>query len=162
MPVACGLLLSSRPLGTLQWSKGEIRIQSSGSSTQITTTSRCSGEIAEASVSKGITNLELPSIGWQLFILDSSQSDPIALPAFLDTYATRLLTEPLTTKSCLPASPGSSGFRPAILLRSTKVLRIEGFWLSDALSRQGFIRIVALEKVAGSSPVGHPSFAGKM
>jgi hypothetical protein len=41
----------------LQWSKGEIRIQSSGSSTQITTTSRCSGEIAEASVSKGITNL---------------------------------------------------------------------------------------------------------
>src|SRR5215217_4708859 len=41
--------------------------------------------------------LELPSIGWQLFILDSSQSDPIALPAFLDTYATRLLTEPLIT-----------------------------------------------------------------
>jgi len=40
-------------------------------------------------------DLELPSIGWQLFILDSSQSDPIALPAFLDTYATRLLTEPL-------------------------------------------------------------------
>ena len=32
--------------------------------------------------------LELPSIGWQLFILDSSQSDPIAFPAFLDTYAT--------------------------------------------------------------------------
>ena len=44
--------------------------------------------------------LELPSIGWQLFILDNSQSDPIALPAFLDTYATRLLTEPLTT-SCV-------------------------------------------------------------
>src|SRR5215218_9393149 len=42
-----------------------------------------------------ISTLELPSIGWQLFILDSSQSDPIALPAFLDTYATRLLTEPL-------------------------------------------------------------------
>src|SRR5215207_6540815 len=41
------------------------------------------------------SSLELPSIGWQLFILDSSQSDPIALPAFLDTYATRLLTEPL-------------------------------------------------------------------
>ena len=40
-------------------------------------------------------SLELPSIGWQLFILDSSQSDPIALPAFLDTYAIRLLTEPL-------------------------------------------------------------------
>ena len=57
MPVASGLLLSSRPLGTLQWSRGEIRIQSSGSSTQITITSRCSGEIAEASVSKGITNL---------------------------------------------------------------------------------------------------------
>src|SRR5918995_7050932 len=40
--------------------------------------------------------LELPSIGWQLFILDRSQSDPKALPAFLDTYATRLLTEPLS------------------------------------------------------------------
>src|SRR5215218_10139711 len=56
MPVACGLLLSSRPLGTLQWSKGEIRIQSSGSSTQITTTSRCSGEIAKASLCKGKHN----------------------------------------------------------------------------------------------------------
>src|SRR5215203_4984267 len=43
-------------------------------------------------------NLELPSIGWQLFILDSSQSDPITLPAFLDTYATRLLTEPLRAR----------------------------------------------------------------
>jgi hypothetical protein len=40
--------------------------------------------------------LELPSIGWQLFILDSSQRDPIAFSAFLDTYATRLLTEPLS------------------------------------------------------------------
>jgi hypothetical protein len=46
-----------------------------------------------------LTDLELPSIGWQLFILDSSQSDPIALPAFLDTYATRLLTEPLIHRS---------------------------------------------------------------
>jgi hypothetical protein len=42
-----------------------------------------------------VSLLELPSIGWQLFILDRSQSDPKALPAFLDTYATRLLTEPL-------------------------------------------------------------------
>ena len=42
--------------------------------------------------------LELPSIGWQRFILDSSQSDPIAIPAFLDTYATRLLTEPLSRR----------------------------------------------------------------
>ena len=42
--------------------------------------------------------LELPPIGWQLFILGSSQSDPIALPAFLDTYATRLLTEPLSSE----------------------------------------------------------------
>jgi hypothetical protein len=30
------------------------------------------------------------------------------------------------------------------------------FWLSNALSSVGFIRIVA-PKVAGSSPVGHPS-----
>jgi hypothetical protein len=36
------------------------------------------------------------TIGWQLFILDSSQRDPIALSAFLDTYATRILTEPLS------------------------------------------------------------------
>src|SRR5215218_6657292 len=49
----------------------------------------------QKSVAPGSPDLELPSIGWQLFILDSSQSDPIALPAFLDTYATRLLTEPL-------------------------------------------------------------------
>jgi hypothetical protein len=39
--------------------------------------------------------LELPPIGWQLFTLGSSQSDSTAFPLFLDTYATRLLAEPL-------------------------------------------------------------------
>jgi hypothetical protein len=38
----------------------------------------------------------------------------------------------------------------------TKVLEIPSIWLSHAVSTVGFIRIVALEKVAGSSPVGHP------
>ena len=38
---------------------------------------------------------ELPPIGWQLFILGSSQGDSTAFPAFLGTYATRLLAEPL-------------------------------------------------------------------
>src|SRR5215218_9523702 len=57
-----------------------------------------------ASVRRGFPDLELPSIGWQLFILDSSQSDPITLPAFLDTYATRLLTEPLREDP--PEQPG--------------------------------------------------------
>jgi hypothetical protein len=42
-----------------------------------------------------LRDLELPSIGWQLFILDRSQSDSTAFPSCLDTYATRLLTEPL-------------------------------------------------------------------
>jgi hypothetical protein len=42
--------------------------------------------------------LELPPIGWQLFILDSSQSDSTAFPSCLDTYATRLLTEPLSIR----------------------------------------------------------------
>ncbi len=42
--------------------------------------------------------LELPSIGWQLFILGSSQSDSIAFPSFLDTYATRLLAEALSLR----------------------------------------------------------------
>jgi hypothetical protein len=41
------------------------------------------------------SGLELPSIGWQLFILGNSQSDSTAFLSFLDTYATRLLTEPL-------------------------------------------------------------------
>src|SRR5215218_3105053 len=40
-------------------------------------------------------NLELPPIGWQLFILGNSKSDSTAFPLFLDTYATRLLAEPL-------------------------------------------------------------------
>src|SRR5215211_2996097 len=40
--------------------------------------------------------LELPSIGWQLFVLGSSQSDSTAFSSLLDTYATRLLTEPLS------------------------------------------------------------------
>src|SRR5215210_5878585 len=40
-------------------------------------------------------HLELPSIGWQLFALVGSQSDSTASFSSLDTYATRLLTEPL-------------------------------------------------------------------
>jgi hypothetical protein len=40
--------------------------------------------------------LELPPIGWQLFILGSSQSDSTAFPSFLAAYATRLLAEPLS------------------------------------------------------------------
>ena len=39
--------------------------------------------------------LELPPIGWQLFILSSSLSLSTALPTFLDACATRLLAEPL-------------------------------------------------------------------
>ena len=37
-----------------------------------------------------------------------------------------------------------------------KFLQMSTFWLSNALFQLEFIRIVALEKVAGSSPVGHP------
>src|SRR5215208_3400328 len=43
--------------------------------------------------------LELPPIGWQLFVLSSSRSDSTAFPSFLDTYATHLLTEPLIHRS---------------------------------------------------------------
>ncbi len=39
--------------------------------------------------------LELPPIGWQLFISGSSQSDSTGCPSFLDAYATRLLAESL-------------------------------------------------------------------
>jgi hypothetical protein len=49
-----------------------------------------------ASIMALFSALELPSIGWQLFILGSSQSDATAFPSFLDTHATRLLTEPLS------------------------------------------------------------------
>ncbi len=47
-------------------------------------------------------SLELPSIGWQLFILDSSQSDSTAFPSFLNTCATRLLAEPLRRLMLIP------------------------------------------------------------
>ena len=40
-------------------------------------------------------DLELPSTGWQLFVLGSPQSDSTAFLSFLDTYATRQLTKPL-------------------------------------------------------------------
>ena len=40
--------------------------------------------------------LEAPSIGWQLFALDSSQRDWKAFVASLDTYDTRLLPEALS------------------------------------------------------------------
>jgi hypothetical protein len=42
--------------------------------------------------------LELPSIGWQRFVLGSSQNHSTAFLSSLDTYATRLLTEPLTQR----------------------------------------------------------------
>src|SRR5215218_1203751 len=42
------------------------------------------------------SSLELPPIGWQLFILGNSKSDSTAFPLFLDTYATRLLAEPVS------------------------------------------------------------------
>src|SRR5215204_663748 len=42
-------------------------------------------------------SLELPPIGWQLFLLGNSKSDSTAFPSFLDTYATRLLAEPLSS-----------------------------------------------------------------
>src|SRR5215203_4117795 len=45
---------------------------------------------------EALTDLELPPIGWQLFILGNSKSDSTAFPLFLDTYATRLLAEPLS------------------------------------------------------------------
>src|SRR5215217_4763125 len=48
--------------------------------------------------------LELPPIGWQLFILGSSQSDSTAFPSFLDTYATCLLAEPLRGGSYYPVT----------------------------------------------------------
>src|SRR5215207_11639597 len=46
-----------------------------------------------------VAYLELPSIGWQLFILGSSPRDQTALPSLLATYTTRLLTEPLRCRS---------------------------------------------------------------
>src|SRR5215218_5354562 len=55
-------------------------------------------------------SLEVPSIGWQLFILESSQSDSTAFPSCLDTYATRLLTEPLSRQHAPP---------PVFVVRST-------------------------------------------
>src|SRR5215217_5559209 len=86
------------------------------------------GIMRPTSRGKPWAGLELPSIGWQLFILDSSQSDPIALPAFLDTYATRLLTEPLRQSAGgerqglwgyagfrTPALPAEWRFRPKVL-----------------------------------------------
>lgn len=44
--------------------------------------------------------LELPPIGRQLFILGSAQSDSTTFPSFCDTYATRLLAQPLRLSSC--------------------------------------------------------------
>src|SRR5215208_6215826 len=41
--------------------------------------------------------LELPPIGWQLFVLGISQSNSTAFQWLLDTYTTRLLAEPLSS-----------------------------------------------------------------
>jgi hypothetical protein len=60
---------------------------------------RCSAELRKktplpSTLALEIQDLELPPIGWQLFILENSQSDSTAFPSSLDTYATRLLAEP--------------------------------------------------------------------
>src|SRR5829696_7533480 len=71
------------------------------------------------------TLLELPSIGWLLFILDSAQSDSTAFPSCLDTYATRLLTEPLSTLAgqTLPTDKYDASYRSAARILSTGELR---------------------------------------
>jgi CSLREA domain-containing protein len=65
------------------------------------------------------TALELPSIGWQLFVLGSSQGDSTASSSLLDTYATRLLTEPLSyVLSTTPkVTPRKLSYRLASSLR---------------------------------------------
>src|SRR5215218_9249507 len=59
-------------------------------------TSRFPVWLKSSSISRRTTALELPPIGWQLFILGNSKSDSTAFPLFLDTYASRLLAEPLS------------------------------------------------------------------
>src|SRR5215217_9774714 len=57
--------------------------------------------------------LEAAPIGWQLFLLGSSQGDSTAFPLCFDTYATRLLAQALTQNcrtnstigAILPSSP---------------------------------------------------------
>ena len=44
--------------------------------------------------------LELPSIGWQLFALGYSSNDQTASSLLIDTFATHLLTEPLSLPAC--------------------------------------------------------------
>src|SRR5215217_1635412 len=82
-------------------------------------------------------NLVLPSIGWQLFILDSSQSDPIALPAFLDTYATRLLTEPLTKRRTESARTVPWGGAPSPALRAAAKFREFTFYALGCIRARG-------------------------
>jgi hypothetical protein len=54
-------------------------------------------------------SLEAAPIGWQLFILGSSQSDCTAFPLFLDTYVTRLLAQALSHPRRVGAWNGGLG-----------------------------------------------------
>jgi hypothetical protein len=53
------------------------------------------------------TDLELPSIGWLLFLPDSSPNDWTASCPCVVTFATRLLTEPLTHVEHISGCPAS-------------------------------------------------------
>jgi Mg-chelatase subunit ChlD len=55
-----------------------------------------SAVISGTDLSQTIIDLELPSIGWLLFLPDSSPNDWIASCPTVVTFATRLLTEPLS------------------------------------------------------------------
>src|SRR5215216_659110 len=57
--------------------------------------------------------LELPSIGWLLFLPDSSPNDWIASCPTVVTFATRLLTEPLS--KAVSSQDGSSRLEDLIL-----------------------------------------------
>src|SRR5215208_4226881 len=91
--------------------------------------------------------LELPPIGWQLFILGNSKSDSTAFPLFLDTYATRLLAEPLRS----PVVP-----RPSLRSRAKSLDHLGGGLLDILLHLGGHLLEVLLHLLGGD--VGIYSF----
>ena len=92
--------------------------------------------------------LEAAPIGWQLFILGSSQRDSTALPSFLDTYATRLLAQALSLVKVNRVWRKIGNGRHVIAFSSSRCTRC-------GVIRDGFVSYVA--RLAYAQQCQHPN-----
>src|SRR5215212_7236834 len=101
--------------------------------------------------------LELPSIGWQLFVIGSSQSDSTASLPLLDTYTTRLLTEPLSVlESVTVRCRDTVGFQSTLDTVERHPLLADHAKDATHRAHRRFIHHVPVAVLVEPEPIGRP------